>query len=377
MRRLLLALLYFLDRVGSEQQPSSLLDLNLTEKSPNSYLVFCTHHISEERVIQVHWKEKFTNGTYSVMAVLNPHWGNYTKFPYQEAVKLHKTEGKTYMMEIIALEICVCCEVVTFPSGSIYEKCLSIEEDTGVYKFPYAVFGILLVGGFFVLGSIILICHICWMRKSYRVFNLRSARCPEWNRSQRSQVPYRRTSPSINLAYDPPHDPDLLRSHLQHPPPTIQLPSEDLPARNPTMNNHWAPEDPTPLSAPPLRNHAVREPHQVYGNIHHCNRKYPKVRHLKSLQIETTLNQHPQDVFPYESSASSSTITHYHTKSCPWLFEGTSRSSEDLASPRSSRLSVPRTPDSPFTTLNPMYHSGAGWCSHPNNGHRKYEHSMI
>lgn len=394
MRRLLLIVLYILGGAASVQQSSPLLDLNFTQRPPGSYLVFCTPHFPEERMTQVHWKEKHDNGTYSVIAVLNPQWGNYTKLSYQEAVKLHKKDGKTYIIEIKEQEICVCCEVVTFPSGRIHENCLTIGGDSDEYSSRYAVLGILLVGGLFVLGSLVLICHICWMRKSNcRVFNLRSERQQPWTGSRRSQVPYRRTSPSVNLAYEPSHDTDLhsdtpppARAHLLHAHPTIQLPSEDPPTRNPTINRDWPSEglsirNPTPPDVPPLRNQVIHKvlpaPQPIYNNIPHHNKYYPKVRNVKSLQIEPTINQHHQEMFSYEDTDPSSSIPHYHTRSCPWLFEGTSYPSEDIASPHSTRLNVPRTPESPFTTINPMYHSGAGWASHPNHAHLKYEHSMI
>ncbi|XP_066449871.1 uncharacterized protein [Eleutherodactylus coqui] len=371
MRRLLFIFFYYLDEAASVQQSDSLLDLNITQRPHDSYLVFCTPQIHEEQITQVHWKEKHANGTYSVIAVLNPHLGNYTK--YHETVKLHKKDEKTYMMEIITQEMCVCCEVVTFPSGSIHENCMTIEGEYVAYAFRYAILGTLLGGGFFVIGSFAVLCHICWMRKSSRVFMSRGRRQQSWTISQRSRVPYRRTLPSINISYEPPHDTDLrdnpspTRAHLQHPHPTIHPPSGDLPPRNPTLTSYCPPENllkisPTPPSLPPPRNHAVREaipkPQPIYSNIHIRHKQYPKVRNVKSLQVEPTINQHPPEMFSHEGMDTTSTIPHYHTKSCLWLFEGTSYSSEDIASPHPSRLNCPSTPESPFTAINPMYHIG-------------------
>ncbi|XP_073510526.1 uncharacterized protein [Phyllobates terribilis] len=392
MKRLLLVVFYFLGGAGSVQESSPLLDVHFTQRSSDSYLVICTLQIpSEEWVTQVHWKEDHANGTYSVIAVLNPHWGNDTKSPYQEVVKLEKKDSKAYEMEIKALEMRVCCEVVTFPSGSIHKSCITMEGDSVVYKFRSAVLGTLLVGGFFALGSVVLVCHICWIRKLSRNFNLRTTRHQMLARSRRSRVPYRRTSPSINLAHEPPHDTDLhddtpprTRARLQHSHQPIVLQPEDLPPRNPTLNSHWASEDLSPINpsfrnVTPLRNHAIHEalpnPHQIYSNIHLRNKQYPKVRHVKSLQIEPTINQHHPEVFSYEGTDPPSSIPHYHAKSCPWLFKGTSFSTEDTTL-HPSRLNNPRTPESPFSTINPMYHSGAGWASHPNNPPPKYEASI-
>ncbi|KAG8547733.1 hypothetical protein GDO81_027634 [Engystomops pustulosus] len=261
-----------------------------------------------------------------------------------------------------------------------------------IYGFHSAVLGISLVGGFFVLASFALICHIFWMRKSSRrVFEFRGGRQEVWTRSQRSQVPYRRTLPSINHAYEPPHDieppqsdpPPPIRAHLLHPRPKNQLPSDDLPSRNPTMNSHGSSEErsqtnPIPHSVPPWRNHAIHEvlpePPQLYSNIPHLNKKYPKVRHAKRPQLEPSIHQHQPEVFSYEDSSSS--VPYFHTRSYPHLYQGASGASGDNDSAH-SRVNVPRTPESPFTTINPTYHSGTGWTLHPNNNHLKYEHSRI
>ncbi|KAM4036831.1 uncharacterized protein ACNLHF_015659 [Anomaloglossus baeobatrachus] len=393
MRRWLLVVLYFLSGAGSVEESSPLLDVHFTQRSSDSYLVICTPQIpAEEWVTQVHWKEEHANGTYSVIAVLNPHWGNHTKSHYQELVKLDKKESKAYEMEIKTQEMRVCCEVVTFPSGSIHTSCITTKEDSDMNKFRYAVLGTLLVGGFFALGSFVLVCHICWMKKSARRnFNLRSTRNQVLARSRSSQVPYRRTSPSINLAYEPPHDtdlhgdtPPLTRPHLQHPHPTILLPPEDLLQRNSTMNSHWPSEDlsrinPSFCNVSSLRNHGINEvlpnPNQIYSNIHHRNKQYPRVRHIKSLQIEPIINHHQPNVLSFEGTDPSSSIPHYHSKSCPWLFEGTSFFTEDTTL-HPSRLNIPRTPESPFSTINPMYHSGVGLASQPNTAPPKYEPSM-
>ncbi|CAJ0936332.1 unnamed protein product [Ranitomeya imitator] len=170
-----------------------------------------------------------------------------------------------------------------------------------VNTFRYAVLGTLLVGGFFAFGSFVLICHICWIRKVSRNFNLRSTRHQVLTRSDRSQVPYRRTSPSMNLAYEPPHDTDLQDDTPPRSRAHILLSHKDLPPRNPTLNSHWASEDLSPrnpsfCNVTPLRHHAIHEalpnPHQVYSNIQYRNKQYTKVQHVKSLQIEPTINQH-------------------------------------------------------------------------------------
>ncbi|XP_069804598.1 uncharacterized protein [Dendropsophus ebraccatus] len=384
MRRLVLVVLYLLGGVGSVQQ-SSLIDLNFTQRTLDSYLVFCTPQLPEERVFQVHWKEEHANGTYSMIAVLNPHWGNYSKFSYQEEVTLHKREGKTYMIEIMTLKMCVCCEVVTFPSGSIHESCITIDEDSNAYNLQYALLATLLVGGFFFLGSVVLVCHICWMRKTHWVFNLRGARQQLLTRSQGSQVPYRRSSPSVNLAYETSHDTDTpppTRAHLQHTLPTSQPPSVGLPPRNTTVISHWPSEEPCPT--PPnvtMRNQVTHQVlpalQPIYTNVLHRNKRYPKIRNVKDLQIEQAINPHQREMLSHDGMDPSLTLTHYHANAHPWLFEGASYSSEDLVSPHSSRLTVPRTPESPFTTINPMYHTATGWTSHHKNPHLKYEHSMI
>ncbi|XP_056426159.1 uncharacterized protein LOC130367623 isoform X2 [Hyla sarda] len=381
MRRLVLIVLYILGGAGSVQQSSSLMELNFTQlRSPDLYLVSCTPQIPEEQVFQVHWKEEHTNGSYSMIAVLSPHWGNYTKFYYQERVKLHKKYGQTYTMELMALKMSVCCEAITFPSGTIYENCITIEEDSDAitYNFQYALLGTLLVGGFFFLASVVLICHICWMRKTSRSLNLRGARQQLLTRSRRSEIPYRRTSPSVNLAYEAPHNTDLhrndplpRRAHLQNTPPIIQLDaSEDLSPRNPTMNSHWSSEEPCPTPS-----NVIPAPHHIYTNVLHRNNQYPKARNVRSLQIEPTINQHQREMFSYEDTDPSSSAP--HVNSHPWLFEGTSYSSEDITSPHSFRLNPPRTPESPFMTINPMYHTGSGWAAHPKISHLNYEHSMI
>lgn len=119
------------DFFSSVQLPSSHLILTSTQTLYDSYLISCTAAIPEERVTQVHWKERLTDGKYNMIAVLNTVWGNATQLSYQLIVKLSKMDETTYTLEIAEASKVVCCEVITYPSGVVQENCLMVEGDSG------------------------------------------------------------------------------------------------------------------------------------------------------------------------------------------------------------------------------------------------------
>lgn len=116
---------------SSVQLPSSHLILTSTQTLYDSYLISCTAAIPEERVAQLHWKERLPDGKYNMIAVLNTVWGNATQLSYQLIVKLSKIDETTYTLEIAEASKVVCCEVITYPSGVRQENCLTVEGDSG------------------------------------------------------------------------------------------------------------------------------------------------------------------------------------------------------------------------------------------------------
>lgn len=391
------------DFFSSVQLPSSHLILTSTQTLYDSYLISCTAAIPEERVTQVHWKERLTDGKYNMIAVLNTVWGNATQLSYQLIVKLSKMDETTYTLEIAEASKVVCCEVITYPSGVVQENCLMVEGDSvsDGRNIESALVGTLVVSGFFIFGSIILIGHICWTKKSSRrILNLRGATREVWNRAQSSQVPYTRNSPSVNLAYEPPIEANLLNNeatqmpHTQHGEPANPPPFEGPPTRASEQyqislpRNQWLsesslPVDPPPYtsssSVPPSRIHSIPEhtstEKHIYSNIRRHNRQRLKMPHLQNTQNEPVGDQ--PEMFPYASSTQSSSGNSYHTTSAPCLCGDTSYFSEDPASLQPPRLRVPITPEPLFSTINPMYHSRPAWESQPSNAHFKYPRKAL
>ncbi|KAM5170159.1 uncharacterized protein ACMZJ9_003144 [Mantella aurantiaca] len=396
MGRMLVIVSLLLGGACAVQLSSSHLTLTSTQTLHDSYLISCPAVIPEERVTQVHWKERHPNGKYTMIAVLNTVWGNSTQLSYQAIVKLSKKDD-TYMLEIAEAGKDVCCEVVTYPTGMVQESCLMVESDSGAGggNIESALLGTLLVSGFFIFGCIVLICHLCWTKKrSRRFFNLRGANQDVWTREQRSRVPYTRTSPSVNLAYEPPIDADLLNNeaaqgtHLHGATPANQQAFEDPPTRasqcykNPPSRNQWLSEnspmfDPPPYphssSVPPPRLNVIPEhcstENTIYSNVIRHNRPRLKMHRLQNTHNEPGGDQRQPEMFPFASSNQSSTGNSFHNTSAPCMCGDTYCFPEETVPLKLSRLRVPRTPDSPFITNNPMYHSRPAWGPQPGNAH--------
>ncbi|XP_068130172.1 uncharacterized protein [Hyperolius riggenbachi] len=375
------------------QMPSTHLIVNSTQKSFNSYLISCTAAVPEEQVTQVHWKERHSDGHYSLIAVQNPYLGNFTQPTYKMA-KLNRMDDLTYTLEIEEADKVVCCEVVTFPSGLIRESCLTIEGDSVAENknLQSAFLGMLVVAGFFIFGSFVLLCHICWKRKTTQVLSLRRANQQLWNRDQTSNVPYTRTSPSINHGYEAPLDADLpeeaiQRTHLSA--PGNQMPSAQRYTDVPPLSNQWLseasvrrdnPAYPISTSAPPQSIQVIPEnstaANQVYSNVLRHNRRHPVIPHVQSSQNQPAEHQPQSEPLPFSMIAQSASSQHYPTAH---MVPGrASNFPEDPTSLQPPRLRVPRTPDSPFSTANPMYNSSrADWAVPQGNTRFKYQRTTL
>ncbi|KAM9312119.1 uncharacterized protein PAF06_010027 [Gastrophryne carolinensis] len=373
MGRMLVMVILLLGGACPGELPSSHLTLKSTQKSFESFLISCMVKDPEERVAQVHWKERRPDGKFSMIAVQNPNWGNITQTPYNAVVKLNKLDEATYTLEIMEADKVVCCEVVTYPSGMIRESCLTIEGDTGDPSgIQAAVLGI---SGFFIIGSFVLLCHIFWMKKiSRRVHNIRGASQQVWNRDRRSSVPYSRTQPSINLAYEPSPDTDILHNEVVQRtvlgnPLTIEVPPPSSPQYHeiPPLSNQWLSEA-SAIANPPSNPHS-----SVPSDTFSTTCTYSNIHRLKRLQHLQTSHQEPPgleaEAFPDAGSTRPKAILTYNITAAPWLCGERSHLSKDTSTLQPPRLRVPRTPDSPLTTINPMYHSGTGWAPQHGNTH--------
>lgn len=233
-----------------------------------------------------------------------------------------------------------------------------------------------------------------------RILNLSRTSREAWNRSPRSRVPYTRTTPSDNHAYEHPIDADLLnnedapRSHVHGAAPAHQPPFEGPPTRAshqyqiPPPRSQWPSENPpnvdpppytTSASVPPIhaipeQSHNTQPPTEssIYSNVRRQNRPHPKTPHGQHRQSEPVVDQHQPETFPCASSTRLSSGSLYRPPSAPWLCGDTTYFSEDAAPLQPPRLRAPRTPDSPFTTINPMYHSRPVWETQPSNAHFKH-----
>ncbi|CAH2272733.1 Hypothetical predicted protein [Pelobates cultripes] len=360
MGRLIIILLLVFGGACPGHPPVHIPVLEMSIQPSGIYVLSCSPYSTKESIVQLHWKEKHANGSYSMIGAQSPLYGTHTMSPYKEVAKLSWKANTTYILEVKE-DMEVCCEMVIYPYGRSPESCVTMKVDTETQHFKSELMVVFLVGGFFFLGSFVILCYICWTRNR-GTHRLREDTQQNWKR--RGMIyPYQNTVISRHLSFDPLsmenhtdrnalpqrnahcHRPLPQRNQLPPPPPVPpprnwqhqptmlsknQRPSEensspDLPYPTiPTHKNFWTHEIP-------------KRSNDIYSNV---LRKKPKMSQPSWCSRRNT----PTFDIMVHSRPLWSTSSY-----CP----------EEVAPLQPTISSV----DSPFSTINPMYHSGAQWVS--------------
>ncbi|XP_053318859.1 uncharacterized protein LOC128490809 [Spea bombifrons] len=318
----------------------------------DSNTLLCTSHAPGETVVQVQWKERHTNGTYSLIGVQNPNLGTHVLPPYKDMVKLN-SNNLSFTLEIHEEKV-VCCEMITYPQGMVQETCLTTDEDKDTQPFHLELLVTLVLGGIFVLGSFIILCHIFWTRNGEAFKSRGGGILQEW-RSRETPLPYDGTR---NLGYN----------HLS----LANRPShETLPHRNirhhrqPSQRNQLVPE------VPPRR----CQRHDVLSSNNQRPSENPPA--LPDLPHATILFEETFGTFVAASVSETIYSKHQRKKTQvvepSWGIEGSTSSFDINARPSwPSATSRPeevaplqKSISSPLSTINPMYHSRIQWMPHP------------
>ncbi|KAM4675397.1 uncharacterized protein O3C94_008088 [Discoglossus pictus] len=274
MGRLLLLMLLFLGGTCPGQLPHSPPVLSSTLILPDLHVLSCSPLNPEQRVTQVHWKERHADGTYSLIGAHHPLWGNSTQPLYSGSVELGWNGNATYSLKIRGEDKWVCCEMIIYPIGGTQESCITLTEEADIQGIRTELLGTLLAGGAFTLGSIIILCYIC-RTKTWRVHTLRE----ESQQTRRSShICHNITTPICNLANCLPpmtillHDEfaTSIKPHHHRLPQRGQIPPSIPPPRNqlrpevPPPRHQLRPEVPPPRhqlhpKVPPPRNQLLQE----------------------------------------------------------------------------------------------------------------------
>ncbi|KAM8972536.1 uncharacterized protein RCH25_018266 [Pelodytes ibericus] len=355
MGRILVVLLLIFGSAYQGHPFYSVPVLHSTYRHPDVYVVSCSPRNPVVQVVQVHWKEKHANGTYSMIGVQSRFLGNHAMPSYEDVVKLSRKGNTTYVLEVQEAETVVCCEFITYPHGVGEESCMATEVDTDLNHFKPELLATLLLCGVFILGSFAILCHLFRTSRRHGVHSLRGSIQRQWIRSEGGNIPYNGIPSSRNLAYNPLsmanqatlpqrnvpyHKPQPQRNRIppEVPPPRNRQHHRTLPMRSQWPSENVPPED---LSHPtePIHGTFWAEEAPPMSNVIYSNVMCKK---------------------PVSHQSSWGTPHDFIIPSRP-IWTSASHCPEDIAPPQPN---ISHT-DMPLSTINPMYHSGAQWPTQP------------